>query len=381
MLSKNNESQFSNDEGESYSTGITRRAAPDHATSTKPADARRFDGAATGRDWPLLPWSRGPLSETIISALQREPGTLGPTPRVAGVDALGDDDFSLALYLCNEVHYRSAANSYWEWDPALLAFRAELERAFEDRLRDEVVTGATRFPFEVVSALDEMMASSQSSSLSAYLVETGNVHEFREFCVHRSAHWLKEADSHAFAIPRLTGEAQAAVVQIHFDEYGSGNANATHAKLFGDTLIALGLDPTYGSYVEVLPGVTLALVNLASLFALHRHWRAALVGHLAVAEMTSATAMSRYSQALARFEIDAHGRYFFDAHASDDERHTFIVRDQLIGGLLRSEPELVADLLFGAAAWLTLEDRFASHLLRAWADRRSSLVPWELSSS
>ena len=56
---------------------------------------------------------------------------LGPTPPVAVVDALADDDLQLALYLCYELHYRglAGADADWEWDPALLGFRAELERA------------------------------------------------------------------------------------------------------------------------------------------------------------------------------------------------------------------------------------------------------------
>jgi len=56
------------------------------------------------------------LSSAVISALQRSPGTLGATPPVSGVDALSDDDFALALYLCYEVHYRGVMGSDWEWD-------------------------------------------------------------------------------------------------------------------------------------------------------------------------------------------------------------------------------------------------------------------------
>lgn len=191
---------------------------------------------------------------------------------------------------------------------------------------------------------------------------------------------MKDVDPYTFTIPSATGEARGATAKIQFPEYGSGDASAIRSTLFADTLIALGLDPTYGSYVEVLPGVTLALVNLMSMFALHRGWRAALVGHLAVVETTSAVSMGRYSRALARFEIAAPGRRFFDVHATADERLTLIVRDQLVGGLIQTEPELGADLLFGAAASLMLERRFATYVMSAWADHRSSLVPWEMSS-
>jgi hypothetical protein len=321
------------------------------------------------------------LSAVVISALKREPGTLGTTPSVAGVDVLSDDDFSLALYLCYEVHYRSLTDKHWEWDPDLLKFRAELEEAFERRLRDEVVLPTAGYRDETVLLLDEMIRSSTGPSLSSYLLDSGTLDQFREFCVHRSAYQLKEADPHTFAIPRLTGDAKAAMVEIQYDEYGSGDATLMHSVLFADTLTTLGLDPSYGSYLEVLPAVTLATVNLVSYFGLHRRWRGALVGHLAVFEMTSATSMGRYSEALARFGIGVEGRRFFDVHVMADYRHAIIARDQMVAALLTGEPELGADLIFGAASLLLLEQRFSASLLDAWAEGRSSLVPWERSAN
>jgi hypothetical protein len=332
-------------------------------------------------DWPQLPWARGRLSASVISALQGAPGTLGLTPPVSGIDALSDDDFALALYLCYEVHYRAVTDAGWEWDPGLLTFRAELERAFEDRLRDEVEVIQPRFPFEVVSALEELIRAPSGPSLSTYLLESGTLDQLREFCMHRSAYQLKEADPHTFGIPRLTGEAKAAMVEIQYEEYGSGDAAEMHSVLFGKTMNALGLDSSSGSYVGVLPGTTLATVNLVSMFALHQRWRAALVGHLAVFEMTSVEPMGRYSNALARFGIGPEGRRFYDVHVIADERHALIARDRMVAGLIRAEPGLGPDLLFGAAAILMLEQRFATHLLDAWADNRSSLVPRQLNAS
>jgi len=330
--------------------------------------------AARSSDSPVLPRARGPLSAAVISALPRSPGTFGPTPPIAGIDALSDDDFALALYLCYEVHYRAVTDAGWEWDSGLLSFRAELERAFVDRLRDEVVDPGFRFPFEVASTLDELIRAAPGPSLSQHLLESGTLTQLREFCMHRSAYQLKEADPHTFAIPRLTGEAKAAMVEIQYDEYGSGVAADMHSHLFGDTMDALGLDSSYGAYVEVLPGVTLATTNLVSMFALHRRWRGALVGHLAVFEMTSVEPMARYSRALARFGIGSQGRRFYDVHVTADERHAVIARDRMVAGLVRAEPELSGDVLFGAAAVLMLEQRFASHLLGAWAENRTSLV-------
>jgi len=344
----------------------------------------RDDNAITSvrapSDWPLLPWPRGPLSASVISALQRQPGTLGTTPPVSGVDALSDNDFELALYLCYEVHYRGLADADWEWDPGLLRFRAELEQVFENRLRDEVGPSVPRYPHEVAPALDELIQSSDPS-LSRYLGASGTLEQIREFCVHRSAYQLKEADPHTFGIPRLTGEAKAAMAQIQYDEYGSGDAAAIHSTLFGNTMTALGLDASHGSYIEILPGVTLATVNLVSMFAFHRRWRAALVGHLAVFEMTSAEPMGRYAQALERLGIGPEGRRFYDVHAEIDARHAEIARDRMVAGLVSAEPLLGADLLFGASAVLMLEQHFGTHLLDAWSKNQSSLVPWEMSAS
>src|SRR5471030_2536914 len=85
------------------------------------------------------PVPRGPLSGAVLSALRQDPGSLGPMPSVT-MDALSDDDLHLALYCCYELHYRGMAgvDPEWEWDSALLGFRAELEGALVQRLRDEI---------------------------------------------------------------------------------------------------------------------------------------------------------------------------------------------------------------------------------------------------
>ena len=67
------------------------------------------------------------------------------------------------------------------------------------------------------------------------------------------------------------------------------------AELFAQTMRALGLDPTYGAYLDRIPAITLATVNLMSWFGLHRRLRAAIIGHLALFEMTSSIPNGRYA--------------------------------------------------------------------------------------
>ncbi len=339
--------------------------------------AFRDDTGGAGSSWPLLPWPRGPLSEAVIAALRGSPGTLSSTPPVENIDVLADDDFELALYLCYELHYRGVTDEGWEWDVDLLRFRAEMERAFLNRLRDETVYERHVAAEDVGTALDTLISVPSGPSLSAHFVESGTLDQMREFCVHRSAYQLKEADPHTFAIPRLASEAKAALVEIQYDEYGLGDAANMHATLFANTMVALGLDPSYGSYVEILPAATLAKVNLVSMFALHRRWRGALVGHLVVFEMTSIQPMGRYSQALERLGVGPEGRRFYDVHVQVDARHAVIARDRLVAGLMSTEPYLGADVLFGASAVTMLEQRFTDHLLTSWDQNISSLSPWE----
>jgi hypothetical protein len=47
----------------------------------------------------------------------------------------------------------------------------------------------------------------------------------------------------------------------------------------------------------------------------------------------------------------------------------------MVAALIDVEPQLGDDLLFGAAAVLMVEERFARHLLAAWSELRSSLLP------
>lgn len=327
----------------------------------------------TPNDWPLLPWPRGELSGFVVSALQREPGTLGVAPGLTGVDALGDDDFGLALYLCYELHYRKLAEPLWQFDPQLLGFRREMERAFVDQLREEIARVAKRGSTDVTLALDELIQRSSKNLLSLYLTESGTLEQFRELCVHHSAYQLREADPSAYGMPGFADDATS--TQTSDDAEGDIGAPSP-SSLFGDTMVALGLDPSYGSYVENLPGVTLALVNLTSMFSVERKWRAALVGHIAVSDMTSSEPMYRYGQALIRFGVNWEGRRFYCMEANVGARHTAIARDRLVAGLIDSVPHLEADLLFGAAALLLLEERFEKHLLDAWSQNRTSLVPW-----
>jgi hypothetical protein len=325
------------------------------------------------RSVPALPAPRGPLTEFLFGALRGEPTRTGPPPGF-DADLLDGEDATLALYCLYELHYRGFADvpDDWEWEPTLLALRARLERAFGEQVREAV--GAIVVPDDMEDGLHRLLDTAGGRSLSSYVAEEGTRDQLLELHVHRSAYQLKEADPHSWALPRLGGAAKAALVEIQSDEYGQGVEKDMHAELFALTMSELGLDDRYGAYLGVIPAPTLATVNLASYFGLHRALRGALVGHLAVFEMTSVEPMGRYSVALRRQGYGEWARLFYDTHVVADAHHQTLATRHLAGGLVRDEPEQAAMIMYGAAALCFVERRYTEHLLSSWEAGRSSLL-------
>jgi hypothetical protein len=322
---------------------------------------------------PTLPQPRGPLSELLLGRLTDPPGPLGAVPAAAD-DPLSGEDLHLALYVLYELHYRGfdGVDEDWEWEPSLLALRGRLERAFEGRLREEVGHEDVEGP-DVAAKLGALVADAPASGFGRYIEARASLDEFREFVVHRSAYQLKENDPHAWVLPRLDGRAKVAMAEIQSDEFGSGRPERLHAKLFGDTMAALGLDRTYGAYLDLIPGRTLATVNLMSLCGLHRRLRGAIVGHLAVLEMDSSVPNRRYGNGLRRLGLGAEATEFYDEHVEADAVHEAIAAHDLAGSLAEDDPATAGEILFGARAQLLLDGAVGEALLDAWRAGRSSL--------
>src|SRR5947209_14787959 len=304
-----------------------------------------------------LPAPRGELSEGLLGALVTPGGSVAGLAIPAADDPLADEDFQLALYLCYELHYRGlpGVDDRWEGEPSLLALRGALELAFERALLKAVPMPADAIAPEAIDVALRAISERDSPPLSTYIRSRATHEQVLEFLIHRSAYQLKEADPHSWAIPRLHGAPKAALIEIQADEYGGGRVDWIHAELFARSMQAVGLDRTYGAYLDVIPGVTLATVNLMSLFGLHRRLRAAIVGHLAVFEMTSSIPNRRYGDGLRRLGFDGDATLFFDEHVEADAVHENIAAVDLAGGLLHQEPELCPSLLWGAETLALLD--------------------------
>jgi hypothetical protein len=333
-------------------------------------------GSADCARSPFLPSARGDTSEALLAELRLPMHRLAPIEEPRPEDPLSDEDLQLALYLCYELHYRGlpGVDERWEWEPSLLELRGRLEARFEVALH--VAAGPPEEapePGEMDVALRALADEDEGPSLSKRVEREATPGQVLEFMVHRSAYQLKEADPHSWALPRLHGGPKAALVEVQADEYGGGRAERIHARLFADAMDAVGLDSTYGAYLDNIPGVTLATVNLMSLFGLHRRLRGAIVGHLAFFEMTSSIPNRRYAAGLRRLGHDGVATEFFDEHVLADAVHENIATVDLAGGLARQEPALAAQIVWGARCLALLDARWSAFVNEAWDAGRSSL--------
>jgi hypothetical protein len=106
--------------------------------------------------------------------------------------------------------------------PDLLRLRAMLENRFLTALPESLPSGV-----DVNRALDQVSRDSVGAGgVSGHLQHEGEWWQVKEFFAHRSIYHLKEADPHAWAIPRLRGQAKAALVAVEFDEFGGGTPSA-----------------------------------------------------------------------------------------------------------------------------------------------------------
>lgn len=321
---------------------------------------------ATMQAAPTLPAPRGPVSEAVLSALR---GNLPDLPSADEFAPYGED-VQLALYCCYEPHYRGflEVDAEQEWDPALLAIRAELERVFLSALRRDVPASA-----DVDSELNELLVENVDAfGISHHLRHRGELWQLREYIAHRSLYHLKEADPQTFVIPRLDGPPKAALVTVQHDEYGAGDPERAHSKLFAEMMTGLGLSAAYGAYLGSAPAEMLAEVNLMSLCGLHRGLRAALLGQFAAVELTSSPGADRLVKAMRRLGCGPAAVRFYAEHVEADAVHEQLVRREVIAPLLAAEPELASDVAFGIRSSTLLAARFEDRLLHHWGRGESS---------
>lgn len=316
-------------------------------------------GHAPGYHWRMtLPRPRGPLTEALFEALR--------TGSTATIDLpASGDDAALALWVLHELHYRGfpGVDESLEWDPHLLRLRTRLEADLEARLRSRFSRpeGLT-FVDDVFDWIDEQ----DGPSLARHVHRDADRDQVVDLLRVRSIYHLKESDPVAWLVPRLGVRAKAALMELQYDEYGDGDPNRLHHHLYAEGMVASGLEPSYAAHIDVVPVEALEQNNALSLFGLHRRLRGAALGHLAAFEATSSLPSRRMAEGLRRLGFPEEMAAYYDEHVEADAVHEQLAVRTICAALLDEEPELEADVWFGAYTCLDLEARFARAMLARW---------------
>lgn len=319
-----------------------------------------------------LPTPRGALTDHLFATL-RHPGGLGELELTLADD---EDDLQLALWVLQQLSFRriDGVSPAWEEDLSFLDLRGTLETVIEARLRGALDLEPCA-PADLVPRLERLVAEAEGPSLSRWVEEHATLDHLRELVVHRSSYQLQEADPHSFAIPRLAASVcKTALLELQLDEYGGHEPTEAHALLFAETMRALDLRPE--AELDRIPAATLATNTLLSWLGRSRRLVGALLGHLAVFEMTSVEPMARYAAATRRLLPGGAGTRaarFYDVHVAADGLHSRIAVERLVAGFAEDHPDEVDAVLFGAAALLVVERAFAEHVLERWSRGETSL--------
>ncbi len=329
-----------------------------------------------------LPAPRGPVSTALFACLSGAPGPV-PAQLTDMVDALpgttadarSDEDVQISLWTCYGLTYAGfdGVDERWEWQPSLVAVRGGLEAVFERDVLAEVRVPEGLTPDGVPAYLMELCGSVSPAAFLKYMHQNATLEQFREMAIHRSIDALHEGDAHTWAIPRVTGRAKSALIEIQADEYGGGMPGRSHAELYVMLMSELDLDPEYGAYIEQIPAASLALHNLRSLFGLHQRWRGALLGNLAATEIGSSLINRHFSEGLGRLGGSRRARLFYDEHILADAVHEQLAAHDMCGPFAADYPAEWDRVVIGALATLNVRGLFASAVTGAWAAEVSSL--------
>ena len=169
------------------------------------------------------------------------------------------------------------------------------------------------------------------------------------FLIHKSIYHLKEADLHTWAIPRLSGAVKAALVTIQSDEYGAGCPEQharpavppAHAALAGRRPIRRAPAPCARRH----PAGQQHHLDVRSASALARRPGGPPD---AVRDDVLAPERSLRPRSPPTGRRRTLGAVFRRARSWLTAVHEQLAAHDLAGGLVRDEPQLGRDIIFGA---------------------------------
>ncbi|MFZ3495380.1 iron-containing redox enzyme family protein [Streptomyces sp. 5.8] len=168
--------------------------------------------------------------------------------------------------------------------------------------------------------LDGLLAlEREAGPAGSYLAEKATREQFAHVVREFALDGLTEAQNFFPAVPRLPIRAQMAVMRVLIDEFGCGNLQQTHSKLYLDLLAELGLPQELESFLDTTADETYAFLNVFYWLTQRAGDVEYFLGALAYLEASIPDAFTVQARACARLGIEQ-GRYYTE-HLHIDTFH------------------------------------------------------------
>jgi heme oxygenase-like protein len=161
-----------------------------------------------------------------------------------------------------------------------------------------------------VEALRRLLATERAGTPAGrYLAEQATREQFTSVVREFALDGLTEAQNFFPAIPRLPIKAQLAVMRVLIDEFGCGNLQQAHSKLYRDLLAELHLPQELECFVDQTADETFAFLNVFYWLAERAPHIEYFLGALAYLEASIPDAFTVQATACRRLGIE-NDRYY-----------------------------------------------------------------------
>jgi Iron-containing redox enzyme len=211
----------------------------------------------------------------------------------------------------------------WVLDSEQLSEVERIERDWIVRRVAEIEAEAPEFPTRsaLVKALQDVLerARTEPSESADFLARQATREQFKVVVAEFAIDALTESQNMFPIILRLPIKSQMAVMRILIDEFGCGNLEQAHSKLYGDLLAELEMPGELEAYLDVINDQSYRFLNMFYWLTMRAPAPEYFLGAFAYFEASIPHAFECWEQACARLGI-ANSRYYSE-HRHIDTFH------------------------------------------------------------
>jgi hypothetical protein len=304
--------------------------------------------------------ARGQFTESLIAAIDQS---------VATANAAFDFELPEALDDAHRTLYALYADRIWRAPSqprpvyarhSFELIRMNLEQGFRHYLAKRREDSAAVEPPHDRSHsewLEELALGDhphEDNAWAPFIRERITLDQLKEIVAQRSLFFLREPDPWIYAVPTLTQQPKAGLIDLLLDEYGWGKLDRMHSSVYAQLMDTLGLNSQIDHFEHATSWQYLACLNLT--------------------EADSPGAMTNYLAAWKRLGVDDQRVLeFYEIHVHADENHRDVALHEVVAPVCAAEEAAAREVAIGIFDGRTVEAEFAEHLKERFSRGESSL--------